>query len=526
MSSTTLPVIAIVGRPNVGKSTFFNALTGARHALVLDTPGVTRDRHYGKGLVGPKPYIVIDTAGLTTQEEGLEEVMAEQAYQAIKEAEIVLFMVDAQAGLLPIDREIALKLRVLNKKIFLVTNKIDGVNSEVALGDFYSLGLGEPFPIAASKNRGLVKLMQMVCEHLPEAVIEPESEVPSASENESKSIKVAIVGRPNVGKSTLVNRLLGEERVIVYDQPGTTRDSLFLPIERHGKPYTLIDTAGVRRRSRIDETIEKFSVVKSLQAIEIANVVIMVLDARVGISDQDLNLLGFVLDSGRALVIAINKWDNLDADKKEAIKTELERRLQFVSFAKQYFISALHGTGVGNLYAAVDKAYESATRDLPTPMLTRLLDDALAEWQPPLVKGRRIKLRYAHAGGHNPPIIVIHGNQTDSMPEHYKRYLINYFHQALKIIGSPLRIIFKTGENPFKNKRETLSPLESYKKKRAAQKAKSDSRNPSSTRKTATKKIPTKKPASRLVSKKPTIKKIVKAKIKVKGKPSRPITKK
>jgi GTP-binding protein len=462
MQSSLFPVVAIVGRPNVGKSTFFNALTRTRHALVVDTPGVTRDRHYGQGLVGPKPYIVIDTAGLTTQEEGLEEVMAEQAYQAVKEANVVLFMVDAKVGLLPADRDIALKLRELNKKIFLVSNKIDGVNPELALGDFYALGFGEPIPIAASRNRGINKLMERVCEELPE--VEAVDSV--VDESASKGIKVAIVGRPNVGKSTLVNRLLGEERVIVYDQPGTTRDSLFLPIERHGKPYTIIDTAGVRRKSRIDETVEKFSVVKSLQAIEIANVVIMVFDARSGVSDQDLNLLSFILDSGRALVIAINKWDNLDEEKKSAIKTELEYRLQFVNFARSFFISALHGTGVGNLYGAVDQAYECAMRALPTPMLTKTLESALSEWQPPLVGGRRIKLRYAHAGGHNPPVIVIHGNQTDSIPEHYKRYLINYFHQKLKIVGSPLRVVFKTSENPFEPKRELLGSLQKYKQEK------------------------------------------------------------
>jgi GTP-binding protein len=364
-------------------------------------------------------------------------------------------------------------LRELNKKIFLVTNKIDGMNPEIALGDFYALGFGDPIAIAASRNRGIVKLMDRVCEELPE--VEP------VLEEQTKGIKVAIVGRPNVGKSTLVNRLLGEERVIVYDKPGTTRDSLFLPIERHGKPYTLIDTAGVRRKNRIDETVEKFSVVKSLQAIEIANVVIMVLDARAGVSDQDLNLLGFILDSGRALVIAINKWDNLDEEKKDAIKADLERRLQFVNFARTFFISALHGTGVGNLYGAVDQAYECAMRDLPTPMLTRCLETALVEWQPPLVKARRIKLRYAHAGGHNPPIIVIHGNQTDSIPEHYKRYLINYFHQKLKIVGSPLRIVFKTSENPFEPKRELLGSLQKYKKEK-------ENREKSKQRKAATEK--------------------------------------
>jgi GTP-binding protein len=482
MSSNILPVIAIVGRPNVGKSTFFNCLTKTRNALVLDTPGVTRDRHYGQGKVGPKPYIVIDTAGLTTQEEGLEEVMADHAYLAVKEAEVVLFLVDAQAGLLSTDRDIALKLRVLNKKVLLVTNKIDGVNPDLALGDFYALGFGEPHSIAASRSRGVVKLMEKVCALLPDLANtdEPDSEFDSEAaaepEIETKGIKVAIVGRPNVGKSTLVNRLLGEERVIVYDLPGTTRDSIFLPIHRQGKDYTLIDTAGVRRRNRIDETVEKFSVVKSLQAIEIANVVIMVLDARAGLSEQDLNLLGFVLDSGRALVIAVNKWDNLEEEKKIAIKAELERRLQFVSFARLFFISALHGTGVGNLYQAVDQAYESATRVLPTPMLTRCLETALLEWQPPLVKGRRIKLRYAHAGGHNPPIIVIHGNQTESMPEHYKRYLINYFHQALKIVGSPLRVLFKTGENPFKDKKDNLTPIERHKKRRAAQNEKAKKR--------------------------------------------------
>lgn len=453
-----LPVIAIVGRPNVGKSTFFNYVTRSRDALVLDIPGVTRDRHYGHGKVGSKPYLIIDTAGLTTVEEGIEKATAVQAYQAIEEAEMILFMLDARVGIMPADQKIAANLRGLNKKVVVIANKIDGVNPDVALAEFYQLGFGAPHPLAAVQGRGAVGLMDWVCEQL----IDP-SEITAAP---SGGIKVAIVGRPNVGKSTLINRMLGENRLVVYDQPGTTRDSIFLPLQRHGKNYTLIDTAGVRRRSRIELVLEKFSVVKTLQAIETANVVIILLDAQAGLSSQDLSLLGFIVEAGKSLVIAVNKWDDLAAEKKVDIKTELSYRLKFADFAKIYFISALHGTGVGHLYEAVDEAYECAMRELATPMLTRLLEQAIDEWQPPLAKGRRIKLRYAHSGGHNPPIIVIHGNQTEAIPAHYRRYLVNYFHQALKMVGTPVTITFKSSDNPFKDKRDLATPLQKYKQQR------------------------------------------------------------
>jgi GTP-binding protein len=451
------PVIALVGRPNVGKSTLFNCLTRSRDALVADQPGLTRDRKYGEGKVGEKPYILIDTGGLSGNEEGLDELMAGQVWQAVQEATAVLFLVDAREGLNAADQEIGRRLRQSNKTIYLVVNKIDGTNPEIATAEFHALGLGEPYGVTASHGRGVAALMDEVLQDFPQAD-EEEPELPG--------IKIAIVGKPNVGKSTLVNRILGEERVLTYDMPGTTRDSIFIPFERYGKHYTLIDTAGVRRRSKIDDKLEKFSVIKALQAIEEANVVVLVIDAHEGITDQDAHLLGFVLDVGRALIIAVNKWDGLDSDQRQRVKQELDRRLQFVDFAEIRFISALHGTGVGELYAPIEVAYEAAYKNLSTPQLTKILEDAVAAHQPQLVRGRRIKLRYAHQGGKNPPVIVIHGNQVDQVPGHYKRFLMKYFRDALKLYGTPVRLEFKSGANPFAGKRNKLTPRQQQKKKR------------------------------------------------------------
>lgn len=438
------PVIALVGRPNVGKSTLFNRLTRSRDALVADQPGMTRDRKYGDGKLGEHPYIVIDTGGLSGEEEGLDGLMAAQSWLAVEEANIILFMTDAHDGLTAMDEAIAKRLRNTGKEIILVVNKIDGLNADVITAEFFALGLGQPNAIAASQGRGVTLLIESTLADIPQ---EPEEDSAAAG------IKIAIVGRPNVGKSTLVNRILGEERVVAYDMPGTTRDSIYLPFERDDQKYTLIDTAGVRRRGKVSEVAEKYSVIKALQAIQDAHVVIMVLDAQDTISEQDVTLLGYVMDAGRALVISINKWDGLDEEQKEKIKTELDYKLPFLSYAKKKFISALHGTGVGDLFGYVQTAYNSAMAEFPTPKLTRLLEYLVQQHQPPIVRGHRIKLRYAHQGGKNPPIIVIHGNQTQSVPDSYKRYLFNAFLKRLNLHGTPIRIEFKTSDNPYKDKK-------------------------------------------------------------------------
>ncbi|MES2918412.1 MAG: ribosome biogenesis GTPase Der [Pseudomonadota bacterium] len=455
------PVIALVGRPNVGKSTLFNQLTRSRDALVADLPGLTRDRKYGDARIEDKSFIVIDTGGIGEGEQGIDAHMAEQSRLAIHEADIVFFLVDARAGLTAADQEIAAELRTLSKRVHLVVNKIDGVQEEAATAEFHQLGMGELFGIAASHGRGVLHMMGVVLADFP-----PDEEEAPLTET---GIKIAIVGRPNVGKSTLVNRMLGEERVVVYDMPGTTRDSIYIPFERREKRYTLIDTAGVRRRGRVDEGVEKFSVIKTLQAIKDAHVVVVVLDARQGIVDQDLHMLGFVVQSGRSLVVAINKWDGMDDYDRENVKKDIERRLDFISWARVHLISARHGTGVGDLYPSIDKAYASATVKVATNRLTQILADAVEQHQPPLVGGRRIKLRYAHMGGQNPPLVVIHGNQTESVPGAYKRYLENVFRKVLKIEGTPIAIEFKTGDNPFKDKHNVLSPAALEKRRREIQ---------------------------------------------------------
>jgi GTP-binding protein len=455
------PVIALVGRPNVGKSTLFNRLTKTRDAIVADMPGLTRDRQYGDASWGEHQFIVIDTGGITGDEAGVDLHMRNQSLQAVEEAHAVLFMVDAQVGLTPVDEQLAQHLRQRQKPIFVVVNKVDGQNEDLVLLDFHALALGHPYGIAAAHGRGVTQLMDAVFAHLP---VQPSIE--DLGEGVETGIKMAIVGRPNVGKSTLVNRMLGEERVIVYDLPGTTRDSVYIPFERHGKHYTIIDTAGVRKRGKVFEAVEKFSVIKTLQAVEDAHVVVLVLDAREGVVEQDMHLLGFVLETGRSLVIALNKWDGMSQDDKQKVKTDIERKLGFVDFAKIHFISALHGTGVGELYASIQKAYESAFKKLSTAFLTKILEDALQDHQPPLVNGRRIKLRYAHMGGSNPPLIVIHGNQTESVPNSYKRYLENTFRKVMDLEGTPIRIEFKTGENPYAGKRNTLTPRQMYRKQR------------------------------------------------------------
>ncbi len=436
------PVIAIIGRPNVGKSTLFNRLTKTRDALVADMPGVTRDRLYGQAMIHHRACIVIDTGGLSGEEQGIDALMAKQVYLAIEEADIVLFLLDGRSGLTGHDENIAQHLRTLGKKIWVLVNKAEGLDRDLVTSEFHQLGLGQPYAISASHGDGVSLLLHDIVAALPDVPQETE-------DRDDDSLHLAIVGRPNVGKSTLINRLMGEERVVSYDMPGTTRDSIYIPFEKDGRHYTFIDTAGVRRRSRVSESLEKFSIIKALQAIEAANVVLMMIDARESITDQDLTLVGFILQSGRALVIAVNKWDGLETGVRERIKRELERRLPFISFARVHFISALHGSGVGLLYQSIDKAYASAMKRFPTHQLTRLLEQAVQMHPPPLVHGRRVKLQYAHQGGQNPPIIVIHGRQVSHIPDVYTRYLVNQFIKWLKLEGTPLRVEYKQGENPF-----------------------------------------------------------------------------
>lgn len=455
-----LPVIAIIGRPNVGKSTLFNCLTQRRDALVGDMPGLTRDRQYGEGHLGEQAFIVIDTGGLAEQEQDIDTLMAKQTERAIAEADILFFMVDGRAGLAPGDQAIGEQLRKINKPLYLIVNKIDSRDPDIVTAEFHALALGMPYGITAAQGRGVHTLLAEALEPLLQQAVLPESESVSAG------IKIAIVGRPNAGKSTLVNRMLGEERVVVYDLPGTTRDSIYIPFERRGVHYVLIDTAGVRRRSRVTEVVEKFSVIKTLQAIEASQVAIMVIDARVGVSDQDLHLIGFIVDAGKALVIAINKWDGMSEDERQKVKNDIDRRLNFINFAKIQFISALHGTGVGDLFGFVDKAYRAATQKLSTPQLTRILEAAVATHQPPLVRGRRVKLRYAHAGGHNPPLIVIHGSQTQALPDAYRRYLIGYFREALKLLGTPIRLELQDSANPYAGRKNPLTERQIRKRKR------------------------------------------------------------
>lgn len=452
-----LPVIALVGRPNVGKSTLFNRFTRTQDALVADFPGLTRDRQYGTAQFEGKSFLVVDTGGIGVDDRAVDALMSRQSALALEEADIVFFVVDARSGLTAVDQTVALHLRKLNKPLILVVNKMDGLDERTVTVDFQSLGFSDVYAVSATHGRGVHALLQEVTHAFPATV---------PDDSDEDRIKVAFVGRPNVGKSTLINRIMGEERVVVYDQPGTTRDSIMIPFERDQARYALIDTAGVRRRARIDEKIETFSVIKTLQSIKAAHVCVMVLDAREGLTDQDMHLLGLVIEAGKALVITANKWDGLEESHKEQVRQTLARRLAFVNFAKIRFISAKHGSGVGILFKDVEQAYASAMQRFSTPQLTRLLHDLVTEHTPPLVNGRRIKLRYAHAGGHNPPLIVIHGNQLAALPDHYKRYLTKSFTTHLGLIGTPLKLEFKGGDNPFKDKKNTLTERQIKRKKR------------------------------------------------------------
>ena len=441
-----LPVIALVGRPNVGKSTLFNVLTGTRDAIVADVPGLTRDRQYGFGRLGPVPYVVIDTGGLIENPRGVEAQMRAQTQRAVEEADRLVFIADARAGLSPQDQFVARELRRSGKPVTLALNKAEGLDADMVAADFHALGFGEPVAISASHGRGCEELMARVLEGF--AAQPPET-------GETGAIRIAIIGRPNVGKSTLVNRLLGEERVIASEEPGTTRDSILVPFERDGRRFLLIDTAGVRRRAKVEDAVERASVAKTLQAIDEAHVVILVLDAHDTVAEQDASVLGLALERGRALVIAVNKWDGIPAEQREQIHRQLALKLDFVPFAPLHFISARHGTGVGELMHSTVRAYEAAMRAMPTRELTRTLEHALSVHQPPLVRGRRIKLRYAHQGGRNPPRIIIHGNQTAAVPDAYTRYLANVFRKTYDLFATPVFIEYRTDANPYERERRT-----------------------------------------------------------------------
>ena len=460
-----LPVVAIVGRPNVGKSTLFNCLTRSRDALVAGEPGLTRDRQYGiaKSSDG-SAYVVVDTGGLTDDNDSMAAAISSQALRAIEESDAVIFMVDGREGLSAADEDIASKLRRAAKAVTIAVNKTEGLDAALATLEFHALGLAEPCPIAAAHQRGIQALV--------EATLSRVSPSPGAAPIEDEGVKVAIVGRPNVGKSTLINRLLGEDRMIAHGSPGTTRDSVAVPFRHARRSYTLIDTAGIRRRGRVSEAIEKFSVIKALQAIAAADVVIVVVDAGEGITDQDAGLLGMVLDAGRALTIAVNKWDCTDADHKRLVRSNVDRRLSFLDYVTVHYTSALKGTGLRRLFASVDQAWRSASRKMPTPELNQVLARALTRNPPPVVRGRRIKLRFAHQGGSSPPLIVIHGNQTDQVPSNYRRYLARAFRESLRLHGTPVQLEFKSGENPYKGRRNPITPRQQRRRKRLMKHAK------------------------------------------------------
>ncbi len=442
------PTIVLVGRPNVGKSTLFNRLTKTRDALVADIPGLTRDRHYGHGKMGSKPCLVVDTGGFEPlAKDGIMHEMARQTEQAIVEADVIIFIVDGRVGITALDKEIANKLRKAERPVFVAVNKAEGMNQGIVIADFHELGLGEPVAISATHGEGVRGLIELALAPYPDPV-----EVEGRNENDV--LKVAIVGRPNVGKSTMINSLIGEERVIAFDQPGTTRDSIYIDFERGGKHYTLIDTAGLRRKGKVFETLEKFSVIKTLQSIEDAHVVILVLDAQQDISDQDAHIAGFVVESGRALVVAVNKWDGLDPYVRDQLKGDLEAKLKFLDFANFHYVSALKGQGLAHVFRSVDAAYKAASADLSTPQLTRTLIDAVAKQSPPRNGIFRPKMRYAHQGGRNPPVIVIHGNALDKISDSYRRYLEHTFREVFKLQGTPLRIQFNVSENPFADRKK------------------------------------------------------------------------
>lgn len=458
------PIIAIVGRPNVGKSTLFNALTGTRDALVADRPGLTRDRNYGEGKKGSKPYTVVDAGGFCDDRRTIAELVTRESLRAAEEADAVVFLVDGRESLTVADRDIAQRLRSLGKPIHLAVNKTEGLNGDMVCSDFFDLGM-QPLPISAAQGNGVAILVESVLASLPK----PQ---PTDDREHGSEICFAVIGRPNVGKSTLVNRMLGEDRVLVFDEPGTTRDSIAIRFERDGKPYILIDTAGVRRRPRISDRVEKFSVIKTLQAINRANVALLIMDAKETITDQDASLIGMILNSGRALVVAVNKWDGLRSSQRQRIRSEVDRKLHFIDFAPVHYISALHGSGLGELFRSIETAFASAFVAVPTASLTRIVENAVAAHPPPLIRGRRIKLRYAHLGGHNPPRVIVHGNQTESVPASYRRYLENTIRASLNLHGTPVRVEFKRVPNPYEGSRNRSSKGQIAKRKRLMRRVK------------------------------------------------------
>lgn len=455
-----LAVVAIVGRPNVGKSTLFNCLTRSRDALVADEPGLTRDRKYGiaRPHTADRSFMVVDTGGLSDETDAMTRAISTQAMRAVEESDAVILMVDGRQGLTAADQNIATELRNTGKRVVVAVNKTEGMDADVAVAEFHALGLGEPAAISAAHQRGINALTG--------AVLAGMAPSPTLSAGEDDGTRVAIVGRPNVGKSTLINNLLGEPRLVAHDRPGTTRDSVRVPFSRGAKRYTLIDTAGIRRRGKVSEKVEKFSVVKSLQAIAAADVVVVVVDAGEAITDQDAGLLGLVLDAGRALTIAVNKWDRLDASDKQRARSNVERKLGFLDYATVHYTSALKGTGLRRLFVSIDQAWRSASRKMATSELTTVLERAVMHNPPPVVRGRRIKLRYAHQGGSSPPLIVIHGNQTERVPDNYRRYLMRIFRESLHLHGTPIRLEFKSGENPYKSRRNVITPRQQKRRKR------------------------------------------------------------
>ncbi|HET6604190.1 MAG TPA: ribosome biogenesis GTPase Der [Xanthomonadaceae bacterium] len=457
-----LPLVALVGRPNVGKSTLFNALTRTRQALVADQPGVTRDRHYGVCRLADRHFMLIDTGGLTGEGEGMAGLTARQAETAIVESDLVVLVVDAREGALPQDHGILKFLRRSGKPVVLAVNKTDGLDEGAALAEFADFGIEDSLPLSAAHQRGIHGLLTTVLGHLPE----PTAEDAAAADDGGGRIRLAFVGRPNVGKSTLVNRLLGEERVIASEVPGTTRDSIRIDLDRDGQQYRLIDTAGIRRRGRIEQGVEKISVIKTLHAIEECQIAVVLIDGAEGLTDQDLTVIGHVLDAGRALVLAVNKWDGLPPDQRERCRYELDRRLRFVEFAEVVTISALHGSGLRELFAAVHRAHASAMRTFSTAEVTRALEVAYESFQPPLVGGRVAKLRYAHPGGSNPPTFVIHGSRIRTLPDSYKRYLENFFRKRFELVGTPVRLEFREGRNPYEGRRNELTDRQKRSRRR------------------------------------------------------------
>ncbi len=460
-ATTMKPLIAIVGRPNVGKSTFFNRLTSSRDALVADRPGITRDRQYGITQHASRSFLIIDTGGIGEEDHDSQDVanlMAEQSMLAAREASVLVWIVDGRDGLTPVDEILYAEFRKLNKPIFLAVNKIEGYEPEGIMSDFYRLGTDSIWPVSSKRGDGVGKLLDAIVAEIQDTPVEDAKVL--------KGLTVSVLGRPNVGKSTLLNRMIGEKRLLTFDHPGTTRDSIKIPFAKNGENYVLIDTAGVRRKSKVHDMIEKFSILKSFAAIDAANIIILVLDANEGVTEQDTTLSGMIKDSGKSLIIAVNKWDGMEAADKERVKALLSRKFNFVDYAQYHFISALHGTGVGNLFKTINKIKTSLNINVSTSDMTRILEDAVAKHPPHMVQGRRIKLRYAHLGSTNPIRIIIHGNQTNKVSDAYKRYLASVYRKRLKLIGTNVLIDFKHGDNPFKGKKNILTQRQIAKRKR------------------------------------------------------------